>query len=72
MATSYESCQSIAHELEATQRRANALIDEWQAKQPSRSAKSGGVVERCRHRAARDYARTIQEELIPEDSRAIV
>jgi len=42
MATSYESCQSIAHELEATQRRANALIDEWQAKQPSRSAKSGG------------------------------
>jgi hypothetical protein len=41
MPTSYESCQSIAHELEATQRRANALLDEWQTKQPSRSARSG-------------------------------
>ena len=41
MPTSYESCQSIAHELKATQRRANALIDEWQTKQPSRSARSG-------------------------------
>jgi hypothetical protein len=30
MPTSHEILQSIAHEIEAAQRRADALFDEWQ------------------------------------------